>query len=165
GGNIRGLREGDKFAAGKSQMEIEDVDVIGNFTKMTVFNSSNNPRIKEINAIKNCKNLEEVYLARCTGLEDVSALGSLTNLINIDLTSCPKIKELYFLSNLPKLLSLMFNGTIVYSPSFLSNWKKSTGMFALVGNDSDMLSKNFLVSAKKKVKLQKVLKNVFTVKK
>jgi hypothetical protein len=164
GGNIRGLRDGDKFAAGKSQMEIEDVDVIGNFTKMVIFNTSNNPKIKNIDAIKNCKDMEEVYLARCIGLEDVTALGSLMNLNKIDLTSCPKIKELYFLSNLPKLLSLMFNGTIVYSPSFLSNWKKATGMFELGGNDSDMLSKNFLVSARKKVKLQKMLKTAFAVK-
>jgi hypothetical protein len=149
--------------AGSSVMDIQDVDVVANFPKLKALNVSNNPKIRDVNALVNCKDMEEIYLNRCTNIEDVSVLGGLPKLEIIHLESCPKIKELYFLSDLANIKQLKFNGTVVYTPSFTTNLKKCTNLDVFGGNDSDPISKTFINSAKKKVKRQKMLKNIFFI--
>jgi hypothetical protein len=150
--------------ASSSVMDIQNVDVVAHFPKLRALNVSNNPKIRDINALVNCKDMEEIYLNRCTNIEDVSALGGLPKLEIIHLESCPKIKELYFLSDLINIKQLKFNGTVVYTPSFITNWKKCGNLDVFGGNDSDPISKIFINSAKKKVKRQKMLKNIFAIK-
>jgi sporulation protein YlmC with PRC-barrel domain len=146
---------------GASVMEVEDISVVCNFKKLKALNISNNSKIRDITALEGCKDMEEIYMNKCTNVEDVTVLGSLQNLNTIQIESCPKIKELYFLSELKNIKELKYNGTVVYSPSFLSNWKRSTNLDGFGGNDADPISKSFVNAAKKRVKRQKMLKGIF----
>jgi hypothetical protein len=161
GGETKGLKN-VKGNIGTSMMEIGDIDVMINFSDIVEFNFSYNNRLRSIDPLKHCLNMEEVYLNNCLNLEDVSALGAFKKMSILNISSCPKVKELCFLSDLPTLADFSFNGTIVYSPGFLSNWKTANNMFALKGNDADPVSRNFVASAKKRVKQQKILKKAFT---
>ncbi|MDR1498996.1 MAG: leucine-rich repeat protein, partial [Rickettsiales bacterium] len=141
-----------------SSMNIEDISVVRNMTKLKEINLSVNPRLKDISIISVCEKMEEVSFQNCTQLEDVSVLGNLKELKKINLNSCPKIRDLYFLRNLPKIEELKYNGTIVYTPGLITILKLANGIDKIEGNDSDMMSKTTLVSGKKKNKLQKAIK-------
>lgn len=167
GGDAKSLKN-TKLGAGVSacsQMEISDVSVISNFTNLVEFNITNNPKVRTIEGIKNCQVLEECYLNKCTQLEEISELGYIKTLQKLHLNYCPKIKDLYFLQYLPNMLELQFDGTIVNSVAFLSNFKKSNNMYLLKGYGSDLLSVNVIGSAKKKNKMQKSLRKYFAAKK
>ena len=167
GGDAKSLKN-TKLGAGVSacsQMEISDVSVISNFTNLVEFNITNNPKVRTIEGIKNCQVLEECYLNKCTQLEEISELGYIKTLHKLHLNYCPKIKDLYFLQYLPNMLELQFDGTIVNSVAFLSNFKKCNSMYLLKGYGSDLLSVNVIGSAKKKNKMQKSLRKYFAAKK
>ena len=148
-----------------SSMNISDISVVRNFTKLTEIDLNTNPKLRDITPLEVCKDMEEINLSKCMQLEDVSVLGKLSKITKLNLTSCPKIKDLYCLRNLAELLELQYNGTIVHTPGLLSVLKKCKSIYLLKGNDADILSQTMLVSGKKKAKLTKTFGKYFKNKK
>lgn len=170
--NLKGLVAGGGGAAGKiggkeakgavSTMNLSDINVVKNLTKLDNIDLNSNFKLKSIRPLEACKDMEEVYLQNCTQLEDVEVLGKLRKITKLNLTSCPRIRDLYFIRHLHELIELQYNGTSVDTPS-LASILKAPNLQMLKGNNADLISKAMLVSEKKKSKLQKSLKKYFTV--
>ena len=160
GGSVAG-KVGSAKGAATSSMNIEDISVVENFSKLTEVDLNTNSRLKDIRSLEAAVVLEEINLSKCTQLCDVSVLGKLSKLKKINLTSCPKIKDLYFLRNLPSIEELRYNGTIVHTPGLVTILRRCNGIFVLQGNDADILSQTTLVSGKKKTKLTKAFAKYF----
>ena len=161
GGGSVGGKVGSAKGAAISSMNISDISVVRNFTKLTEIDLNTNPRLRDITPLEVCKDMEEINLSKCMQLEDVSVLGKLSKITKLNLTSCPKIKDLYCLRNLAELLELQYNGTIVHTPGLISVLKKCKGIYLLKGNDADIVSQSMLVSGKKKAKLTKTFGKYF----
>lgn len=164
GGKLAMKNSGSVSLSARSNMNIDNIKVVENFTKLKEINLSSNIKLRNIDSMRACTNMEEVYLQNCTLLEDVSVLGELKTIQKIDVSCCPKIKELFFLRNLKGLLELKYNGTSVYTPGLTSILKRSNGIYLLAGNDSNMISKNMIASGKKKAKLTKAFTKYFATK-
>ncbi len=170
--NLKGLIAGGAGAAGKiggkeekgaiSTMNLSEINVVKNLTKLDNIDLNSNFKLKSIKPLEVCVDMEEVYLQNCTQLEDVEILGTLKKITKLNLTSCPRIRDLYFIRNLHELLELQYNGTTVDTPS-IASILKAPSLQMLKGNNADLISKSMLVSEKKKSKLQKSLKKYFSI--
>jgi Leucine-rich repeat (LRR) protein len=161
---LLGGGKGDKMIKGTTSiatMNVDNIEVVRNFKKLVTIDLGVNPRLKNINPLEACQDLEEVELQNCVQLEDVSVLGNLKKLKKIILTSNSRIKDISFVRYLPNLEELNFNGTMVSTPGIATILRKYGKIKTLVGNDADMLFQISLLSGKKKSKLQKIIMKYF----
>jgi hypothetical protein len=161
---ILGGGKGDKVSKGVTAiatMNIDNIEVVRNFKKLATIDLSINPRLKSINPLEACQDLEEVELQNCVQLDDVSVLGGLKKLKKIILSSDSKIRDISFVRYLPNLEELNFNGTMVSTPGIATILRKYGKIKTLIGNDADILFQISLLSGKKKSKLQRMIMKYF----
>ena len=68
-------------------------------------------KLKDISAIKGCKNLEAIKFEACKHIADFNSLALLKKVKELKLFNCGEINSLKFIESIPSLEHLLFTGT------------------------------------------------------
>ena len=143
-----------------ANMTVENFEVVKNFPVLKKFYISGNYKVKDLNPLKYCKEMEEFSVTSCMQLEDVEFIRHLDKLFLLDLGDNPRIKDLYCVTNLNGLRQFNYRGTAVPTAKMANILKRCTSLYVLTGNNINRIQGQYLSSAKKRCKLYSLRKKI-----